>query len=170
MRLAFGSAARLLASFSDWLNRACWTGGVAFLVLMLLTVLFQVVARYIFFAPPAWTEELARYCMVWSGFLGVTVAFHQGADPVMITPSVRTSGLRAFYAGLRCAAALAFVVPIVYWSPVIMSHHMLRETESMHITTAYVFMIVPLFSVVLLVHIAARLFSAFAGNSGDDGQ
>jgi len=29
---------------------------------MLASVGLQVIARYIFFSPPSWTEELARYC------------------------------------------------------------------------------------------------------------
>ena len=33
-------------------------------------IAIQVVARYVFSEPPGWTEEGARYAMVWSGLLG----------------------------------------------------------------------------------------------------
>ena len=62
---------RVLNIVSTLLDRFCRTISVGFLSLMLLLVVFQVVARYIFQAAPVWTEEGARYCMVWGGLLGV---------------------------------------------------------------------------------------------------
>ena len=45
-------------------DRICRASAVGFFAAMLVIVLFQVVARYIFQSVPVWTEELARYCMV----------------------------------------------------------------------------------------------------------
>lgn len=158
-----GRIAGGLQVVSAWLNRACWSAGVLLLLLMLGTVALQVIARYVFFSPPAWTEELARYCMVWAGFLGATVSFYKNADPVLATPPGKSSGWHGINLVLRSVAALLFLLPVIYWSPVLLSHHMLRETESMKLVSAYVFAIVPIFSSVILIHIAARLASALAG-------
>ena len=43
--------------------------GVAIVVLV-GAVMLQVVARYMFSQPPAYTEELARYAMIWAGLIG----------------------------------------------------------------------------------------------------
>lgn len=40
--------------------------GGLLLAVMVFLVVYQVIARYIFSSPPAWTEELARYFMIWS--------------------------------------------------------------------------------------------------------
>lgn len=40
--------------------------GGLLLGLMALLVIFQVITRYVFNFPPPWTEELARYMMIWS--------------------------------------------------------------------------------------------------------
>jgi TRAP-type C4-dicarboxylate transport system permease small subunit len=32
-----------------------------------------VIARYVFNAPPFWTEELARFCLIWLTFVGAVV-------------------------------------------------------------------------------------------------
>ena len=162
MTRAVNPMARGLQAFSAWLNRACWSAGVLFLLIMLGTVALQVIARYIFFSPPAWTEELARYCMVWAGFLGATVSFYKDADPVLATPPARSSSWHGVNLALRSIAVLLFLLPVIYWSPVLLSHHMLRETESMKLVSAYVFAIVPIFSCVILIHIAARLINALA--------
>ena len=53
---------------------------------MVVLVMFQVLARYVFRAVPVWTEEAARYCMVWGGLFGATVAFHGDLDPRLIQP------------------------------------------------------------------------------------
>ena len=44
------------------------TGG--FLVAVVLLVVTQVVTRYFLQRPPVWTEEMARYALVWLTFLG----------------------------------------------------------------------------------------------------
>ena len=155
--------ALVLGSLSGKLNNLCSNAAIAFLLLMLGAVALQVIARYVFFSPPAWTEELARYAMVWAGFLGATVSFYKNADPVLTTPDYTSPALQRFFLLLRNAAVLIFLIPIIYWSPTIISHHLLRETESLKLVSGYVVMIVPIFSGVILVHIVARLASAFSG-------
>lgn len=43
-----------------------------FLVIMTLSIFYQVVARFFLDSPPSWTEELARYLMIWVVLLGVS--------------------------------------------------------------------------------------------------
>lgn len=63
----------MLRKILTWLDRnleetllALLLAGIAF------TVLFQVIARYIFNSPLGWSDELARYFLVWSTFLSVS--------------------------------------------------------------------------------------------------
>lgn len=161
MRIVVKCAAGL-SSLSAKLNSVCSTAAIVFLLLMLGAVALQVVARYVFFSPPAWTEELARYAMIWAGFLGATVSFYRNADPVLTTPDYSSPVLQRFFMLLRNFTVLIFLIPIIYWSPTIISHHLLRETESLKLVSAYVVTIVPLFSSVIVLHIVARLASAIS--------
>jgi len=143
------------------LNRICWVLAGILIVAMLASVGLQVIARYIFFSPPSWTEELARYCMVWAGLLGATVAFHRQEDPVLAAaPQPRAKWLAVMLVLIRASAVVIFLLPVFYWSPVIVAHHMDRLTESMKITSGYVMLIVPIFSAVILVHLLAGLMGA----------
>jgi len=143
------------------LNRICWVLAGILIVAMLASVGLQVIARYIFFSPPSWTEELARYCMVWAGLLGATVAFHRQEDPVLAAaPQPRAKWLAFMLVLIRASAVVIFLLPVFYWSPVIVGHHMDRLTESMKITSGYVMLIVPIFSAVILVHLLAGLMGA----------
>jgi TRAP-type C4-dicarboxylate transport system permease small subunit len=56
------------------LKRAC----IAVAAVMVLDVLIGIVARYIFSSPFSWAEELGRYTMIYSAFLGLGVALKRG--------------------------------------------------------------------------------------------
>ncbi|HRP11830.1 MAG TPA: TRAP transporter small permease subunit, partial [Terricaulis sp.] len=86
--------ARWLGVVSDVLARIALALSCAALALMLGCMLVQVVSRYLLSEPLAWTEELARYAMVWCGFLGATTAFQRNADPVLLQRTSLPAPLR----------------------------------------------------------------------------
>lgn len=45
------------------------------LTVMTLLVLYQVFTRYVLNSPAAFTEELVRYFLIWTGFIGAAYAF-----------------------------------------------------------------------------------------------
>lgn len=47
---------------------------VFLMALMLFSVTWQVITRYIFSAPSSFTDELARYLLIWIGMLGAAYA------------------------------------------------------------------------------------------------
>lgn len=55
----------------DWLTSAI-------LVALLLIVLAQIVSRYVFNSSLSWTEEAARYLMIWGVLLGAGLAYLNG--------------------------------------------------------------------------------------------
>jgi len=52
---------------------------VLFLIIMVLVVFFQIVSRTIWGSSFLWTEEVARFLMIWVMFLGSALAFQYGA-------------------------------------------------------------------------------------------
>lgn len=48
------------------------------LILMSLTTISNVLARYLFNYPLAWAEEFSRYTFIWVVFLGAVVCSKQG--------------------------------------------------------------------------------------------
>jgi TRAP-type C4-dicarboxylate transport system permease small subunit len=52
---------------------------VGFVSGMLASLLLQIAGRYVMNVPFPWLEELARYLMVWTGFLGSSLAIRRGA-------------------------------------------------------------------------------------------
>jgi TRAP-type C4-dicarboxylate transport system permease small subunit len=148
---------RALKRISDQLDRGCRVGAVFFFAAMVALVMLQVVARYIFRAVPIWTEEAARYCMVWGGLLGATVAFKADRDPKLIAPP--TSGPRLWLqaaSALRLLAALCFLGPILYHSDKFLMRHWGRTAEALGISTFWVTLAVPVAVLTIFVHLAAK--------------
>ncbi|MEW6266925.1 MAG: TRAP transporter small permease subunit [Thermodesulfobacteriota bacterium] len=158
---------KILSRSSDYLDAACQWAATGFFGALLVLVLFQVVARYILRNPPAWTEELARYCMVWGGMLGATVAFKGGADPCLVRPPTQGNPLwiRAALL-LRTATTVVFLGPILYYSDKFLIRTWHRSTEALGIPTALVTVAVPFAVAVILFHMMVWLL----GESGTTGE
>lgn len=62
---------------------------------VLMLVLFQVITRYVFNAPVAWTEELARFALIWLAFIGAGWVASRGSHVTVrlgddkLSPQVR---------------------------------------------------------------------------------
>lgn len=52
---------------------------ITLFTIIIFTVFLQVVARYVFNSPPAWSEELARYCQVWMVLLTSSICIRKGS-------------------------------------------------------------------------------------------
>jgi TRAP-type C4-dicarboxylate transport system permease small subunit len=153
-----------LAGLSKGVDRACRVGAAGCLVLMVLLISIQVVARYLFSEPPGWTEEGARYAMVWSGLLGAAVAFKAGGDPVLLRlPSMEKS---VFIARLRAATVALFLGPILYFcifgpgqdlARGFLARSASRNSEAIGVSMVWFSAALPVSIVAIFIHIAAAL-------------
>ncbi|MEP2715379.1 TRAP transporter small permease subunit [Pseudophaeobacter sp.] len=154
----------ILAGASAQVDRACLSIAKLALVGMALTVLLQIWARYGFDYPFSWTEELARYLMIWAGLLGATCAFKRRLDPtvVQVNPEDRGLGHKVIFA----LTVLIFLLPILYYSFYgpnmnfergFLWRSSNRLSQGMGINMALVGAIVPLSCTVILLHLAALL-------------
>lgn len=64
-----------LALIKKWMTRLLAGIATVLLSIMTLLVLYQVFTRYILNSPAAFTEELVRYFLIWTGFIGAAYAF-----------------------------------------------------------------------------------------------
>ena len=136
-------------------------------IAMLAFVSIQVVARYLLQSPPTWTEELARYAMVWGGLLGATVAFKSRFDPTLIKPPVDKSKAIVFWAGvMRTSAVVIFMTPVLYFSIFgpgmdpsrgFLARSLVRTADTLGFPMFYISVAVPIAAAVILIHLAARL-------------
>ncbi len=107
---------RALQGLALILDRAALAGAVLGLVVMVAAVVTQIVGRYLLAQPPFWTEELARYAMIWAGCLGATVAFRRGVDPRLVDLTAHPrAALRRAAVLAGAVAAAGFLGPILWF-------------------------------------------------------
>jgi TRAP-type C4-dicarboxylate transport system permease small subunit len=158
--------ARLIVRASDALHRLCRWGALTGVVLMVALIAIQVVARYLFREPPAWTEEGARYAMIWSGMLGATLAFRWRQDPILIRLGMFDRGRgRGTGLVLRAAATLLFLGPIWFYSVFgpnfdvtrgFLARSAERTTEAIGLPMVWFTASVPVAITIIFVHLAAQ--------------
>lgn len=93
---------------------------LAAILLGLVTILAaQVVFRYLVGSPLVWSEELARYLLVWCTFVGVSLAVREGRNiSVDLLPVLAgTRWVRAFGILALVGSALFFALMVWYSVP-----------------------------------------------------
>lgn len=155
---------RAVIGLSDLVDAVLTRIATIALALLVGVVLLQVVARYVFFQPPIWTEEISRYLMIWAGLLGATMAFKRFFDPAIFQPKV-TETTRIVILSVQSVAVLLFVLPALFYcffgpglrvARGFLTRHTRTYSETMEFATIWVAVAVPIALAVILLHLAAR--------------
>lgn len=156
---------------------ALW-GAVLALVIMLGAACWQVIARYILAQPPAWTEELARFSMVWAGLLGASCAFRLRSDPSLFPQMLEQTGATGkVFALIRLAGVLIFISPILWYSffgPGMnlergyIARLMGRNTETMDLPMTVFGLAIPIAFGLILIHLIAQFLMAMTRRITED--
>ena len=77
--------------------------------LMFLSVLYQIIGRYLIRTSIAWTEEAARYCMIWLAFLGASMLVRSGENSSVTFLKDRFSKKLRDYLELAIQAFMAVI-------------------------------------------------------------
>ena len=165
----------MVGKLSDLINHACRIVAGGFLAALLVIVLIQVAMRYFGGFPPAWTEEFARYAMIWAGFLGATVAFKAGADPVLFRLSNLENRTVRFAAGfVQALAVVLFLSPILIFSFAgadlgvgngFLERALITTVDTAGVPMIFVSAVVPLAAAIILMHLFAGWFRNSAAKS-----
>lgn len=59
---------------SDWLNRICCVIVVVVGTIMTCSLVWGVFTRFVLNNPSIYTEEIARFCLIWLAFIGSSIA------------------------------------------------------------------------------------------------
>ena len=144
------------------LKQALWNWeeslAVAALVVMVLSVSFGVVSRYITVTSATWAVELAGLSFTWAVFLGAAAAFrrnmHVSVDIIVNVLSKRTNTLISWVVDLLI---LAFLIYVLYLSVLIAIDSYSRPSPVLRISFSYVYAALVLAMASMLVHHSRNL-------------
>ncbi len=164
-----GPAATALEDLSRgvnlWVERLLAGLGVT----MAAIVAGQVFARYVLNHSLFWSEEVARYLLVWLSFLGATVAYRRRANPGIDVLTTRLPPLprRVAAVTVHLAGLFLFGVMIVFGAR--FAHFVrLQISPALGIPKWIPHAILPLSGVLLALHALAFLAAEVAGGERDD--
>lgn len=114
---------------------------------MVASVVWQVLSRYLFVVPAAWTEELARFLLVWIGMLGAAYAYRQGSHLGidLLANKLTDPGKQTLHLVVHivCVLFAASVLVIGGSALVAMTWELRQYSAAMGLPIAYVYSVIP---------------------------
>ena len=106
----------LFLRIESWTTRIAMAGACAMLAIASALGVFQIVTRFVLEQPAEWTEVLIRFSLIWMVFLGIPMAFRQGAM-VSVDALYRAvpAGARRVLDLVVALAALALMLIVLWW-------------------------------------------------------
>jgi TRAP-type C4-dicarboxylate transport system permease small subunit len=118
---------------------------VALFAVLTVSVFAQVVARYVFNQPPAWTEEVARLCQVWIILLASSICMRKGSHLAVdyLGPNL-PPGARRLVALLNGTLMVFYAAVVVIWGLRLMSIGFMQTSPAMQLNMGWVYLVFPM--------------------------
>jgi len=132
------------------------------LIIMVIASSLQVLFRYIFQHPLAWSEELTRYLMVWLTLLGAGIAFfyerHLGIDFLFIHLSKKGQTILKI---LNNFIIGSFLILIIVKGFDISYKNFSQMSPAMRIPIGWIYLSIPIGSIIMLFVCCNNILTAF---------
>lgn len=138
------------------------TLAILFLTTMILAVGTQVLSRYFLPVPVSWTEELARYSLIWLTFIGAAMAIHSKGHFVLEVVLNKLSPKFKYIVQIWILIILAvFLAVNAYSATMILKVLQYQTSAALQVPMSYVYLSMPVGSVFMLIHVIVQLFDKF---------
>ena len=129
---------------------------VVLVVMLVVSIAWQVMSRYLLDDPSPWTEELARFLLIWIGMLGASFAFRQRAHLGLELLPQKLEGTPAAvlrYFTLFVIALFAITVLVAGGSNLVALTWELRQYSAvLGMPIAWVYSVVPLTGTIIVFY------------------
>ena len=129
---------------------------------IVVTTMLQIVARFILMVSIPWTDELARYLMIWASFVGLGVAYRK-RELISVEffreklPS-HLLKMSLLISDLLCSI---FAIIIVIYGVKLCFQNVTQVSPSMRISLGIIYAIIPVGCVLFLLFAFESVFSYF---------
>ena len=152
----------MIARLRSFVDAALERTLVVLVAAMVLNVVWQVATRFVLREPSAYTEELARFLLIWTGLLGACLAWRRRMHlairlfgAAMADPPARWLQLVTL---ISSALLFVFVFIVGGGRLVWLSFELEQRSAALGWSLGYVYLAIPLSGLVLLVYILSDFF------------
>lgn len=135
-----------------------------------INVLWQVFTRFVMGSPSSWTEELARYLLIWVGLLGAAYAHRLKMHLAIDVFTERFTGNTKYYSGLfieTCVFFFALIVMFIGGMNLMNLTFELQQTSAaLQIKMGYVYSVVPLSGILIMLYSSLFFYDNLRGLQG----
>jgi len=129
---------------------------VLLVAMLVLSVTWQVLSRYILASPSPWTEELARFLLIWVGMLGAAYAYrtnvHLGLELLPSKLKGVPAQLLKYFSLLIIVAFSASVLIAGGGNLVTLTWELKQYSAVLGLPIAYVYSVIPLAGILICVY------------------
>lgn len=145
-----------------WIDDILFKLLVALMAIMVINVLWQVASRYIVRSPSSFTDELARFLLIWVGLLGASYVTGQKLHlAIDILPS-KLEGKKERNLNMLINVLVAlFALFAMVWGGIRLVYITLtleQTSAALNIPLGYVYLVVPLSGIIIIYYSIVNLF------------
>ena len=136
---------------------------------MTLVAILGVFFRYIMQSPFMWTEEVARYLLVWLGFTAINIALRQNRHIKVEIIAKLVPPVVAKIVGYLVDALVAFFFIVLLKQGYLLTVNNIMTASTLHLSMSWILAAVPaaaaLTLIQLFLNVIKKIFSEFAPQS-----
>ena len=141
-----------LQKISDVLTKIIKVVMVVLFAWMVISLGIQVFARYIFHKSFVWTDESARYCMIWMVFLGASeILFNDEHIKVTVIEDLLHGASKKVLAVIQDIIGLIFSIMLAYYSFPQVALASKAVSSNMGVNMGIIYTIFPIFTILMII-------------------
>lgn len=142
----------LLDNFSNFIDRIVKYIVFVLITAMIVAITMQIVFR-VFFQALTWSEEISRYLLVWSSFLGATMAYKRGMH-INVTFAVEAlpKKMIKFFQITAILLTMLFFAIAIFYGVNYMTLQIYQVSAALRIPMKWVYLVMPLSFSIMFLH------------------
>ena len=150
------------------INRTTELFSALLLLTMVALVFIQIVSRVIISSSFPWTEEIARFMMIWITFLGAAVAFQYGAH-IGVEAFVERlpAKVRSFFIVIAMLICLSFFILLIVFGYQLAIGAFVQTSPALKIPMGYIYYIIPISGLLMSLNLLDVTFKTLFAKKKD---
>lgn len=151
-----GKKVKAIKRLSDWSDKVSRHAVTILFVWMTLVLFIQVGGRYLFSSGLVWTEEMARYTMVWIVFLGAAVATKDDSQIRISTLEDNVPSLKRYLKPVQNVLLIVYLFLIIFLSWDTLQTVYAQKAVNTGISMGVIYSIIPLSFIMMFFHVLTQ--------------
>ncbi|HID16421.1 MAG TPA: TRAP transporter small permease, partial [Candidatus Atribacteria bacterium] len=146
-------ATRTIVTISDVVNRYIEYVVFAMMVAMTTVIILQIIFRF-FFTALSWSEEVARFLLVWSSLLAASIGFKKGSHiTVSFLVKKFPENIQKILSIIAYILEAVFFFIIILFGIKLMIVQATQTSAALLISMSYIYSIYPIGGGIILLHL-----------------